>query len=622
MLCAAILTALSVEYLAVRAYLSDLHEETHPKGTIYERGKFAATSSTWDVGIVEIGAGNPSAALEAERAIAYFNPDVLLFVGVAGGIKDVVLGDVVASTKVYGYEFGKAEETFRPRPEVGLSAYDLEQRARAEARKADWLQRLPAAPSPTPKVYVAPIAAGEKVIASIESEVFKFLRSNYGDAVAVEMEGFGFLDAARANQEVSALVIRGVSDLIHNKTQADTVGYQKIAARHASAFAFEILAKYCPKQSQSVTLPLNLPNSTKPMNLELYPPKVFISYSHDSQEHKERVLALAGRLREDGIDSNIDQYEDSPPEGWQRWMLNQVEAADYALVVCTQQYDRRFRGQEETGKGKGVTWEGGVIIQELYDAQGKNSKFIPVTFTPEDAESIPSPLLSATFYRLDTADGYELLYRRLTSQPRTRKPILRKLRTLPPQERKQLFQEESQSPASESSPEFQARPLKVDVTRRPLTNLEIQRFISQSTQNNTFQDEITQNNPEGRGIHITEDYIIDGKVTKTEFLSDNRARIELEWKYVRIKHEKLKEILCMPPTKESRNDYATFEFEFYLDYSQELKLIKTAEQCFDKDPNLQIELKRNSDSCKYALRAFKKKIFDNLPSIFRNKYLL
>ena len=51
----------------------------------------------------------------------------------------------------------------------------------------------------------------------------------------------------------------------------------------------------------------------------------------------------------------------------------------------------------------------------------------------------PSTLRSATFYRLDTADGYELLYRRLTNQHRTRKPDLGKLRTLSPRERKQSF---------------------------------------------------------------------------------------------------------------------------------------------------------------------------------------
>ncbi len=241
---AVILTALPVEYLAVRAHLSDLQEEMHPQGTIYERGKFATNGQGWEVGIVEIGAGNTGAAVEAERAISYFSPDVILFVGVAGGIKDVVIGDVVASTKVYGYESGRAEQRFKPRPEIGLSAHGLVHRARAEARKGDWLQRLSAVLEPTPRVFVAPIVAGEKVIASTQSEVFQFLRESYGDAVAVEMEGLGFLEAAQANSQVAAIVIRGISDLIDDKALADKVEAQELAAYHASAFAFNLLAKF------------------------------------------------------------------------------------------------------------------------------------------------------------------------------------------------------------------------------------------------------------------------------------------------------------------------------------------------------------------------------------------
>ena len=43
------------------------------------------------------------------------------------------------------------------------------------------------------------------------------------------------------------------------------------------------------------------------------PPKVLISYSHDSPEHAQHVLELANRLREDGIDCIIDQYVVVPP---------------------------------------------------------------------------------------------------------------------------------------------------------------------------------------------------------------------------------------------------------------------------------------------------------------------
>jgi Effector-associated domain 7/TIR domain len=177
------------------------------------------------------------------------------------------------------------------------------------------------------------------------------------------------------------------------------------------------------------------------MSIESDTIKVFISYSHNANipDYKDRILDLADRLRSDGIDCNIDQYEPSPPEGWQRWMLNQVDRSDFVLVACSEEYDRRFRGTEAYGKGKGATWEGGVIIQELYDAQGQNSKFIPITLSPEDSKFIPTPLRGATYYRLQSDDGYDLLYRHLTHQPETPAPSIGTVKQMPPRDRKQIL---------------------------------------------------------------------------------------------------------------------------------------------------------------------------------------
>jgi len=246
--CAVVLTALPVEYQSVRRHLTKLQEEVY-KGTVYERGIFLADECQWEVGTVQIEAGNSSAAAEAERAISYFQPQVILFVGVAGGLRDVHLGDVVAATKVYGYESGKSGKIFQTRPEVGRSTYRMEQRAKREAGKDNWLQRLGQPyPDPLPHGIVKPIAAGEKVLASTRSATWKFLTANYSDAVAIEMEGYGFLNAARANHQVDALIVRGISDLIDNKSEVDATNYQAIAARHASAFAFEVLVGLCKEE--------------------------------------------------------------------------------------------------------------------------------------------------------------------------------------------------------------------------------------------------------------------------------------------------------------------------------------------------------------------------------------
>lgn len=139
----AIFTALSLECMAVCQHLANRRQTTHPQGTIYERGSFSSGNrDEWDVLVVECGAGNVTTALEVGRLISFFRPELMLFVGIAGGLKDVRIGDVVVGTKVYAYESGKEREVFESRPETHVPSYRLAQLAKAEIRSGLWVKRI------------------------------------------------------------------------------------------------------------------------------------------------------------------------------------------------------------------------------------------------------------------------------------------------------------------------------------------------------------------------------------------------------------------------------------------------------------------------------------------------
>jgi len=146
-------------------------------------------------------------------------------------------------------------------------------------------------------------------------------------------------------------------------------------------------------------------------------PIVFISYSHDSDEHKEKVLALSERLRDDGVETRLDCYVNgTPAKGWPLWMLDQLDEARFVLVICTETYYRRYRGKEESGKGQGVRWEGALITQSIYDDDSRNLKYIPVLFSPDHKRFIPEPIRSASRYELTSAANYKLLLNALFGQ--------------------------------------------------------------------------------------------------------------------------------------------------------------------------------------------------------------
>lgn len=165
-------------------------------------------------------------------------------------------------------------------------------------------------------------------------------------------------------------------------------------------------------------------------------PKVFISYSHQSPAFEEKILNFSNKLRSEGIDANIDLYEEAPQEGWPRWMENQIRESDYVLVVCDKSYYDKFYSDN---KGKGVIWEVNIVYQFLYDNYTETSKFIPVFFDSENEQYIPTPIKGFTYYNIGEKDGYDKLYWRLRGVTKNQRPPLGELRPLPEKEQKAMF---------------------------------------------------------------------------------------------------------------------------------------------------------------------------------------
>lgn len=168
-------------------------------------------------------------------------------------------------------------------------------------------------------------------------------------------------------------------------------------------------------------------------------PVVFISYSQDTVPFADKVLSLSNRLRSEGIDAILDQYEEAPAEGWPRWMENNIDSADYVILIGSKGYYDKIYGNVEQGKGRGVKWEGNLIYQKIYMSDSINEKFIPVVFDENDLEYIPAPLQGSTYYNVSDNAGFDKLYWRLRGVTTKAKPPLGKLRPLPEKERKTLF---------------------------------------------------------------------------------------------------------------------------------------------------------------------------------------
>ena len=153
-------------------------------------------------------------------------------------------------------------------------------------------------------------------------------------------------------------------------------------------------------------------------------PKVFISYSHDSPEHKQWVSELAAQLRRNGIDAMLDQWDLGLGDDITRFMERGIVNADRVLVICTNKYVSKANAAEG-----GVGYERMIVNAELVQNLGTD-KFIPIIRQTSGKEKTPTFLGTRVYadFRNDSQFDVECekLIRELHEMPIIEKPPLGK----------------------------------------------------------------------------------------------------------------------------------------------------------------------------------------------------
>jgi len=132
-------------------------------------------------------------------------------------------------------------------------------------------------------------------------------------------------------------------------------------------------------------------------------PKVFISYSHDSQDHKKWVLELAQRLRNSGVDAILDQFRVGLGDDLGGFMEKSVAESDRIIMVCTDNYVSKAN----SGLG-GVGYEKMIITAE-YMKSIDNNKVIPL-IRQSGTHNVPTFLQTRLHINFSRDDEYELQF--------------------------------------------------------------------------------------------------------------------------------------------------------------------------------------------------------------------
>src|SRR5690349_14777203 len=112
--------------------------------------------------------------------------------------------------------------------------------------------------------------------------------------------------------------------------------------------------------------------------------KVFISYSHDDEGHKDWTRKLAEDLVHNGVEVLLDQWHLHIADDLGLFMEQSISASDYILLICTPQFANKVNN-----RSSGVAYEADLVVGHILTRPGYKLKFIPVLRKGLPSESVP-----------------------------------------------------------------------------------------------------------------------------------------------------------------------------------------------------------------------------------------
>lgn len=152
-------------------------------------------------------------------------------------------------------------------------------------------------------------------------------------------------------------------------------------------------------------------------------PRVFLSYSHEDNEHDQWVMDFGKLLREKGVDAYLDKWDLIPGQDTTYFMESQIRDSDFVILICTPKYAEK----SNIPRG-GVGYEKNIISAEMLQASDLQPKFIPILRKGAFDNALPTYLGSkyAIDFReiSDSCSALDELLRAIYKQPHPEKPPL------------------------------------------------------------------------------------------------------------------------------------------------------------------------------------------------------